>query len=313
MKKIVLDKNQCKKIANVMKSFEFEHPEKNKEVANLEENLFYYFILVGICHQINWNFLSEALRKVQVQSPKKFTPSYLQNVSNEELYDWLSDYSKKWRLDKRFRRSELVRNMAKILVKKYKGKVKNLLKSAGDKLGGKKGLYSLLESFEAYGEDPLCKKSAVLIDILDRFNLWEFNDWENYIPPIDYHIVRIALRNGVLEVKDEMLLKKLKEGEPATKEEDIIIRSAVINALKEITKYSGKPTKDIQGFYWALGRDRCDSENPSCVTCNASNCSASVYMDIECDNCCPLSTACQALDDKDLLRLKEHNFETTFY
>lgn len=313
MKKVVVNKKKCKEVALVMKDFSFEHPEAKREAQDLEEELFYLFTVVGICHQINWNFLMKALKSVRQDYPSKFTPQYLQSVSDEEIFDWLSAYPKKRRLEKCFKRGELVRDMCRVLVQRYQGNVENLLEESVHKMGGKKGLYALLKDFRAYGEDPLCKKSAVFIDLIDRFDLWEFNDWQNYIPPVDYHIVRITLRNGVVEVRDRELLEKLENNIPVTQEDDTLIRSAVIEALAEIARDSNKHTKDLQGFYWTLGRECCDLDKPRCVSCKCSECSVLTYMNISCEGMCPLVSVCGAVEDKKLLKIKEQNFVTTFY
>ena len=313
MEKVIVNKRKCKEIALVMKDFSFEHPEVKRGPQGLEDELFYLFIVVGICHQINWNFLMKALKSVQRNYPSKFRSSYMRGISEEEIFDWLSAYPKKWRLEKHFKRSELVRDMCKVLSQEYGGRVGNLLEASNYKMGGEKGLYTLLKNFKAYGEDPLCKKSAVFIDLIDRFNLWKFNDWQNYIPPVDYHIVRVALRNGVIEVKDNKLFDKLKNNLAVTQKEDITIRSAVIGSLNEIARISNKHTKDLQGFYWVLGRECCDPDNPRCDLCKNTDCSVLIYMNIVCNSRCPLVNACGTAKDKNLLKIKEQNFVTTFY
>ena len=107
MKKAAINKDKCKDIALTMQNFSFEHPEARREFQDSEKELFYLFALVAICHQINWNFLMGALRKVQKDYPAKFTPNYMKMISDKEIFDWLSDYPKKWRLDKRFKISEV--------------------------------------------------------------------------------------------------------------------------------------------------------------------------------------------------------------
>lgn len=296
-----------------MKDFSFEYPEAKKDFQDSEKELFRLFTVVAICHQINWNFLMQTLEQIQKDYPLKFTPSYMQDISDDEIFDWLSGYPKKWRLEKRFERGELIRDMCKVLVDKYEGRVESLLKATEDRMGGENGLYSLLKDFKAYGGDPLCKKSAVFIDLIDRFGLWEFSDWNNYIPPIDYQIVRIALRNGVVSIKDPELFEKLRENSPVSQEEDTIIRSVVIDALKEISAVSNKHTRDLQGFYWVLGRECCDPDNPRCILCKASNCSVLTYMNIDCQRRCPLFSVCEAVKNKKLLKIREQNFITTFY
>lgn len=313
MEKIVVNKEKCREVALAMRNFSFEHPEAKREVQDLEKELFYLFVVVSICHQINWDFLMKALKRIQTDYPLKFTPQYIQNISDKEIYNWLSVYPKKWRLEKRFKRGKFLRDMCGVLMRKYNGKVENILKTSGNRMGGENGLYALLKDFQAYGEDPLSKKSAVFIDLIERFGLWRPNDWQNYIPPIDYHKIRIAFRNGIVKTKETELLEKLKNNISITQEEDIIIRSAVIEALNEMAKTSNRHPKDLQGFYWALSRDCCDPNNPRCYSCGMLDCSVSVYMNLGCDGKCPLAYVCEATKNKNLLKIKEPNFVTTFY
>lgn len=315
MVQVKVDKQKCKDLAGVMKEFSFVHPESvdRNSVLFPEKELFYLFIVVGICHQINWNFLMKAFNNVRLKTPRKFTPGYMQTISHQELYNWLKEYPKSFRLGKSFKRATLVQNMCRILMGKYDGKISNILKKANHKMSGKKGLYKLLEDFKAYGEDPLKKKSAVFIGLLEDWGLEKFGDWENYIPPIDYHICRVALRNGVLKIENPMLFKKLIKQEEVTQTEDTAIRSSVIEAFKEISKYSGKGTKLIQGFYWCIGRECCDSDKPRCKSCPVSECTVHHYMKLSCHKLCPFLKVCKATQKPLLLKLKEQNFVTTFY
>lgn len=315
MKLVKLDKLRTKKIAEIVNSLRFAHPEGfSPKKINKESDLFLLYILVGICHQINWNFLINTLDEIRVKTPSKFTPEYLAKINHEELTNWLSAYPRKERLDRKMKRAELVQDMANFLINEYDGKILNLLSKSSGKIGGKNGMYSLLAKTVAYGEDPLRKKATVFIDLADELNLINFSDWENYIPPIDYHIARILLRTGVVRVLDKELFSKLMDYQPVDKEADLAIRQSCIDAIIFMSGKDGKRRKKIQGIFWALGRDCCHEDGPNCENCQLAECACQKYITNNCRKGCFIKEACLAFqEDKSFLKVREQNFISTWY
>lgn len=314
-KLVELDKIRAKKIAKLISPLRFAHPGVfSPQKINQESDLFLLYILVGICHQMNWNFLISALDKVRTQTLSKFTPEYLAKITHRELASWLSAYPRKERLDKKMRRVELVQDMSRFLLERYEGEVLNLARKSAGKMGGKKGMYALLEETIAYGEDPLKKKATVFIDLADELGLIEFSDWNNYLPPIDYHIARILLRTGVVKVFNKTLLSSLMRSHPATKKEDLAIRQACIDAIVFLSGKESKMRKKIQGMLWAIGRDCCYEEQPNCESCQLKDCECQKYITNDCKRGCFLKEACLAFkENKSFLKLREQNFISTWY
>lgn len=312
---VKLDKSRARKIAGLIDNLRFAHPDNFSLKKNSKEDgLFFLFILVGICHQINWNFLINALNKVRLKTPSKFTPQYLSKITHQEITSWLSVYPRKERLDKKMKRAELVRDMARFLLKQYGGEILNLIRQAAGRMGGKNGLYDLLAEARAFGEDPLRKKAAVFIDLAEGLNLVKFSDWKNYRPPVDYHIARIILRSGVVKILDKKLLLKLESSKPVTKGEDLAIRRACLEAIILMANKEGKKTRKIQGILWALGRDCCHEKRPNCEDCRWLNCSCQKYLEIDCPGDCFLKEFCFAFNEnKNFLKLREQNFISTWY
>lgn len=314
-KLVKLDNARARKIGKLISLLKFAHSaDSNPKKINRENDLFLMYILVGICHQINWNFLMKALDEVRIKSPSKFTPEYLAKISHKELTTWLSAYPKKKRLTKKMKRAALVQDMAKFLLEKYGGKILNLASKSSGKMEGKNGMYALLAKTIAYGEDPLRKKATVFIDLADELNLIKFSDWENYVPPIDYHIVRILLRSGVVEVLNKQLLLKLMNYHPAIKAGDLAIRQACIKAVILMAGRSPKKRKKIQGIFWVIGRDCCHEETPNCKNCQLENCTCKRYISNNCKGDCFLKESCLAFkENKSFLKLREQNFISTWY
>lgn len=144
----------------------------------------------------------------------------------------------------------------------------------------------------------------------------DFTDWENYIPPIDYHISRIAIKTGVLVVQDEELLGMLRSRTPVSKEDDFEIRSAAIEAVGEMARHATQSSAtDLQGLLWALGLDCCHEDEAHCFSCPTEDCSAlKYYPQLRCEGLCPLQSVCRAANDAPALRsIREQNFITTWY
>lgn len=317
MGRINVDTERCRRIITVVDGLHSATPEgfRPKSLGH-EEDLFFTYIITGICHQINWNFLMGALERVRAQWPEKFTPKYMERLTHEELCQWLAGYSKPWRLGRRFKRAKFVRGMCELLLDGYGGSIADLVDGTRGRLAGSGGLYARLSKCEAYCEDPLWKKASVFAELITRWGLAEFEDWEKYIPPIDYHICRLALRSGMLVVEDEGLSKMLAAYAPASEEDDTAIRWMAIVAIEEMEEHTKKSSKmDIQGLLWALGRDCCHEDGPHCDGCNLQDCSVcKYYPDIRCEGFCPLRSVCRAANEEPALRsIREQNFITTWY
>ncbi len=81
--------------------------------------------------------------------------------------------------------------------------------------------------------DPMKKKSTIFIKLLEQGGLIEVKDPENYLPMMDYHMQRVLLRMGCVEITDESLTRALKEKRILTS--DTEIRSKCCDAIKIIS------------------------------------------------------------------------------
>jgi len=142
----------------------------------------------------------------------------------------------------------------------------------------------------------------------------KIKDPENYIEPVDYHVTRVNLRNGRIIIKDNELRNKLINGISVGLEDDIEIRSAVVNAYKIISKIVGSKIM-FADFDWCIGRDCCDVDNSCCEdnSCKIKDCTPFSRLEFICNKKCPYNGVCNGSRDSSFRKLKEHKFETTFY
>ena len=247
-----VNEKKCHEIGLAFKSIKF--PNLKKEVNNLEKERFLWFIHVAICHQINSDYLENVLRRENLEN--------LENISGDKIRKWLSDYDKPERI-RAEERAELIRNAVQTLNEKFEGKVSNLLEQSNFDV---ESIYSNLKLFKAFAEDPLEKKSSVFIHLLFLMNLTKFNNINKMKPVVDYHIQRVALRNGRIKV-DHNFKKKIVQRNIITLEEDTMIRKSTIKALKITTNSAEMNIAQLNYLEWIHGRSICAREHPKCEQC----------------------------------------------
>lgn len=160
---------------------------------------------------------------------------------------------------------ERVRNLNDLGLKLneyWGGEFYNLIKEAG------KSLFNFIEysrQFRAF-DDPLCKLTMVNAIMHKGRNLVNFD--ESIFPAIDYQLMKINFRLGIL-IPKENIRNKIINRELLSKEEAREIRNACLKSfinIMEKTKISG----DILDNLWWKNKNTCLDENPKCEDCRFS-------------------------------------------
>jgi len=299
--------NKCKQIGEYLRPIKISDPVSRIYGKTKEEKLFFALIFVGICHSINYDFLSNALAKIQRQYPEKFNPEYMEKISDEELYYWLKEYPKKERI-KIETRANFVRDICKKLNKFHYGSVIDLIETSNFEVPI---IYKSLDVFDAYNEDPVRKKSSCFISEILMNKIVTLKRRDLLKPQIDYHITRTILRNGLINFdsnEKNSLINFDVSDEPKTSK----IRLLCIDALTEIAKHAYKDVDNIRLLYWYIGRSCCSESDPCCETCTKSECVIPRGASFRVAKCF-LSSVCDSVSDKELRKIREPNFDTTFY
>lgn len=253
----VLSIDQCKIIGKIVKNLKFRPSFYEREFITFdsddETKMRVYLYSIAICHQthslinrkrnlLGWDFMELAFLNMAKENSELLDPSNLAEMSvnevSEKIKPFFSDDGspEKCTLDRLGERSRFLIDVGKTIRDKYESKIKNLASSSeGYLLRDGKGLYEIMEQFEAY-KDPLRKKSSLFIKIMMDAGLVRVKDPENFIPVIDYHMQRVLLRMGCVEIVDQDLKNKLKTREPLGSDEEI--RSKCIEAINIISEAS---------------------------------------------------------------------------
>jgi hypothetical protein len=152
-----------------------------------------------------------------------------------------------------------LRDLGKRLIEHWDGQFKNVVDAAA---GSLERFASLSSEFRAF-DDPVQKLTMVNAIMLSGSGLAAFD--RDPLPGIDYHLVKQALRQGLVLPPPELALK-LVERKPLTPDESLVLRRAVMLALTEVARYSGIPTTVLDNLYW-LNRRVCSEENWACHEC----------------------------------------------
>jgi hypothetical protein len=308
----------------------FPGPEENPE-----DVVRFFFFITGIDHRTSplgqsfeglveeeyfqgadllWHL---ALRKYR-ENPAFFEPHQMARITTKNVKKWLTiTQPVEVTIRNPSQRAELLRDCGQKLEDIYEGSALNLLDQAENRLsdspsGISLGLLDHLARFKAY-EDPAQKKSFLLLKFLLRRQLWVLDDPENLRIPVDNHLIRIALRTGIVKVPpsfEEMLLGR----QLITVDNDIALRQVIADAFVEVAIHAKQPVLELDDFLWHFGRLCCTATSPICNRGCSKQCFvASDLLPLSCDHQCPLREACTALSEVRYRVFQEPKLDTWYY
>lgn len=288
-----------------------------------------FFAAVAICHQTHhlksqkkrihgWDYLEEGFVRLMREEPDSLTPKKVTQRSVKEISCWLastfsdSGNPEDTTLDRLQERTYLLKDMSNYLVKYFGGEYQKLLAKTENRLvNGGAGVYEVFPEMEAF-KDPLQKKTTFLLKLLQDADLFSIQDEKNLYPVMDYHMMRVLLRTGAVEVHDSNLKNKLLNREPL--DSDYEIRAACADAMKTIGLKSGHGILKMNDFYWTMGRSCC-AETTLChyKACVKSPCTFYEVVDLESHDRCVLQDVCLGAAKPDYRKLWQPIVQTHFY
>jgi len=146
-----------------------------------------------------------------------------------------------------------------------------------------------MDRASAYYDPVFHKKANLLAKVMERRGLWKFNDPENKLPPIDYHLQNLAIKQGLVRILSVDLRIKLKHAIEISLREEYEIRRSCAVAYKYICSLADIDPYYLDDIYWGYGRKNCQLSPPDC---NGS----------ETGEPCPFRTVCLANTEKQELK-----------
>jgi hypothetical protein len=330
---VTTNASQCALAGNVLKPLGFRDSFRRREFitfrADRETRLRAYLYSVAICHQthglesrkrglIGWDFIENVFLGLAKSNSVMLEPGYLAAMRTNglaaELGALFSDDGNPLNstLTRAEERARFLIDAGRVLAGRYDGMATRLLEESGGFLvNNGSGLYELLGGFAAYA-DPMKKKSGLLVKFLSDSGLVRIMDPRNFVPIMDYHMQRVLLRMGCIEVNNPALRVKLLRRERL--ESDTEIRNACIEAVRLISADSGHGIEKMNDFFWPLGRSCC-RETTLCHDgrCAKSPCTFGLAVDLASHDRCPFEAVCKGSGDEGYRNLWEPEVDTHYY
>lgn len=300
-----IDPLACSASAQILRSINIDGTH-NPSVRPLESELRFRIALSAICHQINWDFLSERLSFLF--DAETFEARDLSEATARDIDHWLEGYHRPERIRAK-ERAALLRDVGGTLFRDFGGRATNVIYGSGRRLYGPNGFLDRLDRFQAFREDPLRKKSNVLVHEIVRDGIASFDDEHQIAPAIDYHIMRLYLRSGrVIPIHQETLELLKKDCTPRPRLVKLL-REAVSEAVALTALYSKMSIPEVNSVEWQIGREVCDRSRPKCLAGNGSITERFGLMDDK----CPYGNVCRAFADPEWRALREPDLKKSFY
>lgn len=328
MKHVSVNINQSESISRMIKSLQFKSEFLKRKFISIpledQIKLSMYYYAVGICHQTyhlanpklnlyGWDFLEYGFLQLAKEKPELLDAKFVANTPSRELIKLVKPFfaednkAEKCTLDRLDERMRLWKDMAAFILQNTDS-VLSFIQSSENKADY---FYRKLQLTEAYS-DPMQKKSSFLMKLLEDAGFADFSQSENIIPIMDYHMQRVLMRTGCVEIQDQNLYNQLVNREELT--DDSEIRNACIASMKIIAEESGLSVLKMNDVFYTMGRSCCN-QNPICITpsCEKDPCTLSLAVDIPEKHHCIFENVCSGARDLKYRQLWQPIVETHYY
>lgn len=333
MNKVKVNKLQCKKVGRLVGKLSirqtfFERPFLKNNFP-VEQKLSMIFNAVAICHQtrnlhslklnlFGWDYMEDAFVKMAMAKSPLLIPGLVVQMESAILQNALlcafsdTGQASDSTLDTIEERASLYKEMNQLIVEEFDGSFVNLLNISNHKLlNHGQGFYELLSKIEAFA-DPQRKKSSFLFKLLYDAGLYQIEDEAEFVPIVDYHMQRVLMRLGCVEVLDKDLDVSLRNQLPL--ESDLPVRQACSDAFEIIAKTLGMKIWAMNDVFWPLGRSCCN-ETTLCSDhkCIKTPCTFNLMIDLQNHKQCYFSEICTAYQQGNPTAYYEPMVKTHYY
>ncbi len=330
---VVVNIDQCQAVAQSLKGVsirpEFCEREFISFEADRETKLRIYFLSTAICHQTHhlynnklnlwgWDYIEYAFLQMLRKRHPFINPGYVAICNIRDMSRYLQEAFSpdgNWEhstLDRIEERAGMLLEICQVIRSQYNRNISNLIDSCDGRLiNSGKGLYEVLSQFVAFS-DPQKKKITFFLKLASDAGLIRIKDPENLIPIMDYHMQRVLLRSGCIEITDQNLKKKIIGRHKLPTDE--LVRNSCIEAIRVISRHSGHELTGMNDFFWPLGRSCCN-ETMLCQirTCMKDPCSLMQIVNLASHNECLLEKSCKGASESEYRLLWEPVVDTHYY
>lgn len=218
-------------------------------------------ICAAICHQMNWDYLRQAvLQKTQMDTSWLYGGN-LSCISEEEVVALFAGYNKQERVRAK-ERCEILHQVGE-MINELGGYQAIFMDMQGELLPIDMIRKSLLKC-PAFSIDPKEKKLQLLLQKLSIYE--KLRGLSLYCKPaIDYHLVRCYLRRQLLFPKTKFAEDFIMATTIKRKETTVgALRHLCSTLLEQIAWYTGLDICEVNAIEWNIGRSVCTQNHPDC-------------------------------------------------
>jgi uncharacterized protein (DUF362 family) len=275
------------------------------DIFDLELSIACEVICATICHQMNWDYLRNAVLEKTTKLPIWVNSEYLSSIKQIEVQDLFSNYGKQHRV-RADERKKLLNNLG-ISLKNVENKYSNIFFNEIGELKKSEEILNFFNGCAAFSDDPERKKIQILLQSLSKYPaLSKLIEYSN--PAIDYHIIRNYLRRGLVFPLTNFTKTLLYDWNVKSERTIGILRSFCSEAMRKISLASDISINKVNNIDWWIGRSVCLHDEPDCLLINDD----SYWLKTEFSKC-PFYYYCDAIRDNKLLTINEPNYFGSSY
>ncbi len=260
----------------------------------------------AICHQMNWDFLRQAVHKKTLKDPDWLEPKSLVDISESEIENLLASYNKPERI-RANERMVILRQVGNLA--KRHGSFANIFFESNRQLLPEVQIRQNLLECPVFSQDPEEKKLQLLLQKLSNYP--QLSGLTVFCKPaVDYHLIRCFLRRGLLFPKAKLSKEFLMSTGIQRRESTVgALRKLCGDLVQEISNYTGLSVNSVNQIEWHVGRSICKEGEPDCYLKGPdSGWACRKYSK------CPFCKTCCALNfNHDLLHIEEPTYLGTSY
>lgn len=264
-------------------------------------------ICAAICHQMNWDYLRQAVLEKTKEDERWLYGKNLSNISEDEVTAMFFNYKKPERI-RANERCKILREVGTALctVSKYQ----DIFLNQKQELLPIEMIRGFFLKCSAFSKDPKEKKFQLLLQKLSNYD--DLQGLSVYCrPAIDYHLIRCYLRRGLLYPKTKYAEEYIFASSTQRKETTVgALRQLCSELLEQIAWYVDLDICVVNSIEWNIGRSVCTQDSPDCyLQTNAADWLKTKYMH------CPFFESCKARQNEgeDLLYINEPEYKGTSY
>lgn len=229
---------------------------------NVEDAIACEVICASICHQINWDFLRKTILNYTISNPKWIYPKNIRHISTKSIQTLLESYNKPERIRAK-ERAKMLRSLGDVLYTRGYQYADIFFDNAGNV----RNLKDILDFFKlsvVFTSDPEEKKIQLLLQNLSDYP--RLSSLMNYYKPaIDYHIIRLYLRRGMIIPRNQEAIDYIFSTEKQRTEKTVaIIRRLCSDVFSLINWLTNIDLKTINSIEWWVGRSICTKDFADC-------------------------------------------------